>query len=141
MSVREALRVVRSQVDAAAKACGRAGSARLVAVSKLKHASMVQAAFDEGQRHFGENYVQEMTQKAPELSDEIQWHFIGHLQSNKCRTLAKIPNLYMVETLDSTKLAEKLSVLEEQLLRKESAFNATNCTPRGTCKVGERDSR
>lgn len=51
---------------------------------------------------------QELVQKAKELSPAIKWHFIGHLQSNKARAICKIPNLYMVETVDSVKLASKL---------------------------------
>ena len=60
---------------------------RLVAVSKTKPAEMVQAAYDAGHRDFGENYVQELTDKAPQLPDDIRWHFIGHLQSNKAKAL------------------------------------------------------
>ena len=61
--------------------------ARLVAVSKTKPAEMVQAAYDAGHRDFGENYVQELTDKAPQLPDDIRWHYIGHLQSNKAKAL------------------------------------------------------
>ena len=60
---------------------------RLVAVSKTKPAEMVQAAYDAGHRDFGENYVQELTDKAPSLPDDIRWHYIGHLQSNKAKAL------------------------------------------------------
>jgi pyridoxal phosphate enzyme (YggS family) len=80
----------------------------LVAVSKTKPPFMLQAAFDIGQRHFGENYVQELCSKHGELPREIQWHFIGHLQSNKCKSIVEIPNLYVVETVDSEKLAKQL---------------------------------
>jgi hypothetical protein len=60
-------------------------SPRLVAVSKTKPAELVREAYDAGQRVFGENYVQELCDKAPLLPADIQWHFIGHLQSNKVR--------------------------------------------------------
>ncbi|GAB5362061.1 hypothetical protein AAMO2058_000766100, partial [Amorphochlora amoebiformis] len=57
----------------------------LVAVSKLKPAEMVLEAYKLGQRHFGENYVQELVVKSAEVPSDVRWHFIGHLQSNKCR--------------------------------------------------------
>lgn len=81
----------------------------LVAVSKTKPIEAIHGAYNHGQRHFGENYVQELIEKAPVLPNDIQWHFIGHLQSNKCKVISKIPNLYMVESVDSTKLANELN--------------------------------
>ena len=56
---------------------------RLVAVSKFKSAALVREVYDLRQRHFGENYVQELLEKAPQLPGDIAWHFIGQLQSNK----------------------------------------------------------
>lgn len=83
--------------------------ARLVAVSKLKPASDIKQAFENGQKHFGENYVSELTDKCSVLPSEIRWHFIGHLQSNKVnRLISACPNLYMIETVDSIKLANKI---------------------------------
>ncbi|KAJ2162708.1 hypothetical protein GGF46_000433 [Coemansia sp. RSA 552] len=81
----------------------------LVAVSKRKPPSDILAAYEAGQRHFGENYVQELCDKAPVLPADIKWHFIGRLQSNKCKALAAIPNLWAVETIDSADKARKLS--------------------------------
>ncbi|KAI9009118.1 hypothetical protein DFJ74DRAFT_611309 [Hyaloraphidium curvatum] len=107
--IREQLAAVRQGVDNAVRARNPPSRAtRLVAVSKTKPASDVQFAYDSGQRHFGENYVQELVAKAPQLPRDIQWHFIGHLQSNKCKMLADIPNLFAVETVDSLKLANTL---------------------------------
>ncbi|KAI8057832.1 hypothetical protein BDF22DRAFT_662525 [Syncephalis plumigaleata] len=82
---------------------------RLVAVSKTKPASDIAALYTAGQRHFGENYLQELVDKSKTLPSDICWHFIGGLQSNKCKQLADIPNLWMVETLDSRKRAELLN--------------------------------
>ena len=82
---------------------------RLVAVSKTKPVEDLQEAYDAGQRHFGENYVQELVAKAPELPNDIQWHFIGNLQSNKCKLVAAIKNLYIVETVDKPSLAKALN--------------------------------
>ncbi|ODV92022.1 hypothetical protein CANCADRAFT_21470 [Tortispora caseinolytica NRRL Y-17796] len=82
---------------------------RLVAVSKLKPAQDIQHLYDVGVRHFGENYVQELLDKSKVLPKDINWHFIGGLQSNKCKTLAaEIPNLWAVETVDTEKKATKL---------------------------------
>lgn len=86
---------------------------RLVAVSKTKPASSVAEVYRLGQRNFGENYVQELEEKSnsKEILDncpDILWHFIGHLQRNKVNKVAAIPNLYMVETVDSSKLATAL---------------------------------
>ncbi|RHY25002.1 hypothetical protein DYB32_008568 [Aphanomyces invadans] len=81
----------------------------LVAVSKTKPVADIETAYALDQRHFGENYIQELVEKAPLCPSDVQWHFIGHLQSNKVKTLVKeVPNLYMVETVDSIKLANKL---------------------------------
>lgn len=83
-------------------------SVLLLAVSKLKPASDVQILYDHGVRDFGENYVQELIEKAELLPTEIRWHFIGGLQTNKCKDLAKVPNLFSVETVDSLKKAKKV---------------------------------
>ncbi|CAB3979978.1 proline synthase co-transcribed bacterial homolog [Paramuricea clavata] len=86
---------------------------QLIAVSKMQPAEAVIEAHKCGQRHFGENYVQEIVEKGShhevlELED-IKWHFIGHLQRNKCNNLTAVPNLYMVQTIDTAKLALALS--------------------------------
>ncbi|KAI6039760.1 hypothetical protein EDC04DRAFT_3061947 [Pisolithus marmoratus] len=81
----------------------------LVAVSKYKPASDILTCYQLGQRDFGENYVQELVDKAGQLPDDIRWHFIGSLQSNKCKTLASIPNIYAVQTIASTKAATALN--------------------------------
>ena len=87
----------------------------LIAVSKTKPAELLSAAYAEGQRDFGENYVQEVVAKAPELPDDLRWHFIGHLQTNKVKELLRVPNLYCVHTVDSIKLAAELQKRAVQL--------------------------
>ena len=83
---------------------------RIVAVSKKKPAEAIQELYDYGHRDFGENYVQELMEKAESLPKDIRWHLIGHLQSGKCNQLIrKIPNLWVIESVDSIKLAEKLN--------------------------------
>jgi pyridoxal phosphate enzyme (YggS family) len=82
----------------------------LVAVSKKKPNDLVLEALHAGQMHLGENYVQELCRKAAELPSEIRWHMIGHLQTNKVNQLVKgVPNLHLVETVDSVKLADALN--------------------------------
>ncbi|CAH1641580.1 unnamed protein product [Spodoptera littoralis] len=87
---------------------------RLVAVSKIKPAALIVEAYEHGQRDFGENYVNELAEKASdplilEKCKDIKWHFIGHLQTNKINKLLGSPNLYMVETVHSEKLADNLN--------------------------------
>eukprot|EP00850_Spirogloea_muscicola_P019450 SM000190S04886 [mRNA] locus=s190:234061:239047:- [translate_table: standard] len=105
----QALQAVLRRVAAAAERAGGARPVTVVAVSKTKPAAMLTDVYGAGHRHFGENYVQELLDKAPQLPGDIQWHFIGHLQSNKTKSLvADVPNLYMVQTVDSKKLANLL---------------------------------
>lgn len=75
---------------------------RLVAVSKFHPAEYVMAAYEEGQRVFGESHEQELRQKQPVLPADIEWHFIGHLQTNKVKYIA--PYINMVEAVDSMRL-------------------------------------
>lgn len=84
---------------------------RLVAVSKLKPANDILALHQSthAHLHFGENYQQELLSKSQLLPREIQWHFIGALQTNKCKPLAeRIPNLWCVESVDTSKKADQL---------------------------------
>ncbi|GLJ10222.1 hypothetical protein SUGI_0124320 [Cryptomeria japonica] len=105
-----ALRSVLFRVQQAAERSARQSSqVRVVAIGKTKPVSLIKEVYDAGHRYFGENYVQEFLDKAPQLPADIQWHFVGHLQSNKAKTLlAGVPNLYMVESVDSTKIANHL---------------------------------
>ncbi|KAG8446439.1 hypothetical protein GDO86_014046 [Hymenochirus boettgeri] len=75
---------------------------------------MVIEAYRHGQRYFGENYVQELVEKASNADllsscPEIKWHFIGHLQKTHINKLVAVPNLYLLETIDSMKLADKVN--------------------------------
>lgn len=83
-------------------------NATLVAVSKTKPIEMLQEAFNSGCRTFGENYVDEIVTKGP-LLPEAKFHMIGHLQSNKVNKVCSIPNLGMIETIDSDHLANKVN--------------------------------
>ena len=75
---------------------------RLCAVSKFHPASAIREAYDAGQRCFGESRVQELLEKIPQLPSDIDWHFIGHLQTNKVRPL--IGKTALIESVDSAKL-------------------------------------
>jgi len=79
---------------------------RLIAVSKTHPPSLVQEAYDAGQRIFGENKVQEMVSKYEVLPRDIQWHLIGHLQTNKVKYIAEWVSL--IHSVDSVKLAEEI---------------------------------
>ena len=85
---------------------------RLVAVSKYHPASLIQEAYDGGQRIFGESHVQELVQKYEILPKDIEWHFIGHLQTNKVKYIA--PYVTMVEAVDSLKLLREINKQAER---------------------------
>ena len=94
-----------------AKACEHAGRAReevtLIAVSKTKPIEMLQEIYDEGIRDFGENKVQELTEKYEVMPKDMKWHMIGHLQRNKVKyTVDKVT---LIHSVDSLRLAETIS--------------------------------
>jgi len=78
----------------------------LVAVSKTKPVSLIQEAYDLGQRIFGENRVQELAEKYEQLPQDIEWHLIGHLQTNKVKYIA--PFVSMIHAVDSMKLLKEI---------------------------------
>ena len=80
--------------------------AELVAISKTKPMEDLKAAYEAGQRHFGENKVQEMTDKAEALPQDIRWHMVGHLQRNKVKYLA--PYVHLIHSVDSLKLIKEI---------------------------------
>ncbi|MBQ9576182.1 MAG: YggS family pyridoxal phosphate-dependent enzyme [Muribaculaceae bacterium] len=84
---------------------------RLIAVSKFHPVEELAEAYEAGQRLFGENRAQELVAKAPQLPDDIRWHFIGHLQKNKVRAI--MPHVSVIESVDSVELL--------QLIEKEAA--------------------
>lgn len=115
-----ALRSVLQRVSQAAEKAGRGSQQiRVVAVSKTKPVSLIKQVYDVGHRCFGENYAQEFIEKAPQLPEDIEWHFIGNLQSNKVKPLlASVPNLDMVESVDDEKIANHLDRAVGNLGRK-----------------------
>ena len=79
---------------------------RLVAISKYHPVEYLKAAYDEGQRIFGESHVQELDRKVSEMPGDVVWHFIGHLQTNKVKYIA--PYISMIEAVDSLKLMQEI---------------------------------
>ena len=84
----------------------------LIAVSKTKTTEDIQQAYDAGQRLFGENTVQELVDKQEHLPKDIQWHLIGHLQSNKVKYIA--PFISMIQSVDSLKLLQEINKQAEK---------------------------
>jgi pyridoxal phosphate enzyme (YggS family) len=84
----------------------------LVAVSKTKTAEEIKELYDLGHRDFGENYVQELTEKQARLPNDIRWHFIGHLQSNKVKQIAGF--IYLIHSVDSVKLLKEINKQAEK---------------------------
>ncbi len=105
---------------------------RLVAVSKLKTVADIEALYALGQLDFGENYVQELLQKHEQCNKNIQWHFIGHLQTNKVKYIA--PFVHLIHGIDSMKLLKEVNkqakkngriincLLQIYIAREESKF-------------------
>lgn len=91
---------------------------RLVAISKFHPVEYIEAAYAEGQRIFGESHEQELRQKHTTLPNDIEWHFIGHLQTNKVKYIA--PYVSMVEAVDSIKL---LREIEKQAAKCDRVIN------------------
>ncbi|RLN10110.1 hypothetical protein BBO99_00002989 [Phytophthora kernoviae] len=110
MSVARNMQAVRAKVAEAVSKSAWKQQCTLVAVSKTKPVEDLREAYDADQRHFGENYIQELVQKSPVMPADIKWHYIGHVQSNKAKPLVRdVPNLFVVETVDSIKIANALN--------------------------------
>ncbi|MBY6199505.1 YggS family pyridoxal phosphate-dependent enzyme [Vibrio hangzhouensis] len=112
-SIQQNLELITSQIAQAEQKCGRAqGDVQLLAVSKTKPIEAILEACDAGQRLFGENYVQEGVSKVDHFNEQhadldIEWHFIGPIQSNKTRPVAE--RFDWVHTVDRAKIAQRLS--------------------------------
>ena len=131
--ITENLKKVHSNIEAACKAAGRnPEEVTLISVSKTKPVSMLQEAYDAGERFFGENKVQEIMDKYPQLPDDINWHMIGHLQRNKVKYI--VDKVAMIHSVDSLRLAETIEheaskhnvtvpiLLEVNVAQEESKF-------------------
>jgi len=107
-SVAANLASVRESVARASDRAGRPGSVRLVAVSKGHSSEAIREAFQAGQRDFGENYAQELAEKAVDLADlgDLAWHFTGHLQRNKVKEVLRMVSV--IHTVEREELAAEI---------------------------------
>lgn len=131
--ITENLEQVRKNIDEACRMAGRdPKEVTLIAVSKTKPVSMLKEAYDAGTRCFGENKVQEIMDKHPQLPEDIQWHMIGHLQRNKVKYI--VDKVSMIHSVDSLRLAQTIEqeaakhnvcvpvLLEVNVAQEESKF-------------------
>ncbi|KAL4506968.1 hypothetical protein ABPG72_001389 [Tetrahymena utriculariae] len=116
-AIAKSLKQVIDKVNSALKNSTKTNRCTIVGASKTKPLELLQQAYDAGLRHFGENYVEEIVTKSPKLPQDIKWHYIGHLQTNKIKQVL-VPNLYMLETIDSIKLATKVNKECQKLSKK-----------------------
>lgn len=108
---------VHNQIVQSCNTSKRAASeVQLIAVSKTKPISMLRTAYQAGERHFGENKVQELVAKYEELPKDIQWHMIGHLQRNKVKYI--VDKVAMIHSVDSYRLAEEIHKEAQKRQRK-----------------------
>ena len=113
MSISENLSQVRERMAAACERAGREpGEVTLIAVSKTKPVSMLMEAYDAGTRVFGENKVQEILEKLPQMPEDCVFHMIGHLQTNKVHQV--VGKVSMIHSVDSLRLAEKIEKESEK---------------------------
>ncbi len=117
MSLADNLEEVQQRIRAACERAGRnPDSVTLLAVSKTHPPETIKAAADCGQIFFGENKVQEAKAKIPLCPGKLRWHFIGHLQSNKCRDAVEL--FEMIQSVDSLPLAREINKRAEQAARR-----------------------
>lgn len=125
--------------DKVCRSCDRAGrdpsEVTLVAVSKTKPVPMLMEAYQAGERDFGENKVQELLDKIPQMPGDVRWHLIGHLQRNKVKYI--VDKVYLIHSVDSLRLAEEISkeavkreitvniLIEVNAAQEESKFGTT----------------
>ncbi|WP_420460584.1 YggS family pyridoxal phosphate-dependent enzyme [Neolewinella sp.] len=115
-----------------------AADARLIAVSKTHPVALIQQLYDLGHRDFGENRAEELAEKAPQLPDDIRWHFIGHLQRNKVKLIT--PLVHLLHSGDSLRLLRELDrraddrridvLLQFHIAREESKYGLSRDTAR-----------
>ena len=111
--IRENLDTIEKRICEACERSGRdRSSVHLICVTKTKPVEMLMEAYDAGQRDFGENKVQEICRKKPELPGDLRWHMIGHLQRNKVTQL--IGQTVLIHSVDSLRLAETISAEAEK---------------------------
>lgn len=134
--IKDNMQAVQARIDAACSKSGRdSKDVTLIAVSKTKPLEMLREAYEAGARDFGENKVQELMDKIPEMPSDIRWHMIGHLQRNKVKYI--VDKVYLIHSVDSYRLAEEISkeavkknvevniLIEVNVALEESKFGTT----------------
>lgn len=102
------LKDVQNKIEQACMKSGRSSEdVILISVSKTKPLEMLREAYEAGSRDFGENKVQELLDKIPQMPSDIRWHMIGHLQRNKVKYI--VDKVYLIHSVDSLRLAEEIS--------------------------------
>lgn len=106
--IRENLEAVESSIKASCERIGRSrDEVTLIAVSKTKPLPLLREAYEAGARDFGENKVQDLLDRIPEMPSDVRWHMIGHLQRNKVKYI--VGKVAMIHSVDSLRLAEEIS--------------------------------
>lgn len=136
--LKENLDEVEKRIQAACDRCGRdRGEVKLIAVSKTKPTEMIQQLYEYGIHVYGENKVQELTEKYEKLPKDIEWHMIGHLQTNKVKYI--VDKAALIHSVDSLKLAETIEkeaakkhciaeiLVEVNVAEEESKFGLKIC--------------
>lgn len=117
--IKDNIMLVQQKIDAACKKVSRSTEdVTLITVSKTKPVSMLLEAYEAGARDFGENKVQELTDKIPKMPSDVRWHMIGHLQRNKVKYI--VDKVYLIHSVDSLRLAEEIS---KEALKKQVNVN------------------
>ncbi len=133
MGIQTYLHRTEEQIAEACKRAGRSqGEVTLIAVSKTKPVELLKEAYEGGARQFGENRVQELLSKIPQMPEDVRWHLIGHLQTNKVRQV--VGKTCLIHSVDSLKLAKEIEresekqnfvtdiLLEVNVAKEESKF-------------------
>ena len=131
--IKDQLYTVHENIKAACERSGRnPEDVQLISVTKTKPVPMLVEAYEAGERNFGENKVQEILNKAPQLPEDVRWHMIGHLQRNKVKQV--LGKTVLIHSVDSLRLAEQIEqdadklgicadiLLEVNVAREESKF-------------------
>ncbi len=134
--IRDNMKHVQEQIEAACLKSGRdVAEVTLIAVSKTKPVELLKEAYDAGARDFGENKVQELLDKIPQMPSDVKWHMIGHLQRNKVKYI--VDKVHLIHSVDSLRLAEEISkeaekrgivvniLVEVNVAEEESKFGTT----------------
>lgn len=131
MSLSDHIDAVEKRVEAACQRSGRQrGDVRIMAVSKKMPVEVIREASGLGMDLFGENRIQEARMKIPDCPASIEWHFIGHLQTNKAREAASL--FHMIQGVDSIKLADELEKAGEKLSRQVRVLLEVNAAGEST---------